>query len=92
MAERPEKLRSTLEELEKELASLDTLDDETRSVLETALEEISQALRRKDRAALQSHDSIAARLQEAAEGFETSHPTLFGIVSRIVDALGQMGI
>ena len=32
------------------------------------------------------------RLQDAAGEFETSHPTLFGIVTRMVDALGQIGI
>jgi hypothetical protein len=92
MAERLDKLRETVRELEEELASLDTIDPETRTVLESALAEISDALGRRDPASLARHDSLATRLQEAAEGFESSHPNLFGIVGRTVDALGQMGI
>ncbi len=92
MPERLDKLRETVRELETELASLDSIDPETRSVLETALTEIREALRRKDAEALARRDSLATRLQEAAEGFESSHPNLFGIVGRTIDALGQMGI
>lgn len=92
MAERTERLRHTLQELEAELSSLDSLDDETRQVLETALEDISVALRKTGSTDPDHHDSVVHRLQEAAEGFETSHPTLFGVVQRMIDALGQMGI
>lgn len=92
MPERSEKLRSTLHELESELSSLDTLDDETRAALEAVLNEISHKLNKSGPAGLQREDSLVARLQDAAEDFETSHPTLFGIVSRTIDALGQMGI
>ena len=90
MPEQIEKLKSTLRELEAELASIDTLDEETRAALEEAVEEISQRLRKRDYAP--QPDSLAARLQDAAGEFETSHPTLFGIVRRTIDALGQMGI
>jgi hypothetical protein len=36
--------------------------------------------------------SARSRLQEAVGQFETSHPTLYGLVNRLIDALGQMGI
>lgn len=92
MAEQLDKLKETLRELETELSSLDSIDHETRSVLESALTDISEALRRRDPGAIAERQSLATRLQEAAEGFESSHPTLFGIVERTVNALGQMGI
>ena len=94
MAQRIDKLRETVRELEAELASLDSIDPETRSVLESALADISDVLHRKDEAALAPPhtQTLATRLQEAAEGFESSHPNLFGIVGRTVNALGQMGI
>ena len=90
MPERIDKLKSTLQELEAELASIDSLDEETRAVLESTLEEITQRLRK--RSSDPQPESLAERLQDAASEFETSHPTLFGIVTRIVDALGQIGI
>jgi DNA repair exonuclease SbcCD ATPase subunit len=44
MADRIAKLRATLRELEEELAAIETLDDQTRSELEQAREEIEAAL------------------------------------------------
>ena len=90
MPERIEKLRATLGELEIELASLSEIDDETREVLNDALGEIQSAL--KQAPGDIKHQSLADRLKDATEDFESSHPTLFGIVSRTIDALGQMGI
>jgi hypothetical protein len=37
-------------------------------------------------------ESVIERLQLAAHQFENSHPTLTGILSRLIDGLGQMGI
>jgi hypothetical protein len=90
MPDRLEKIRETIRDLEAELASLDSIDQETRSVLETAVTEISEILQRPGSAA--SRDSLANRLQQVAQGLESSHPNLFGVVERTVNALGQMGI
>jgi hypothetical protein len=92
MAERIEKLKATIHELERELASLDSVDQETRDRLASALAEISDALRRKDSAAIERHESLVEKLQEAAEEFESSHPNIAGILGRMVNVLGQMGI
>lgn len=91
MPQRIAKLQATIDELQAELASLETVDDETRAVLEEAVEEIHAALGKEAHADLEE-SSLITRLREAAEQFEASHPTLFGIVSRTIDALGQMGI
>ena len=90
MPERIEKLKATISELESELESLESIDPETRDVLEEAMQDIQTALD-KDVDQLE-HDSLATRLKEAAEEFESSHPTLFGVVTRMIDTLGQMGI
>ena len=37
-------------------------------------------------------DSLARRLADGARHFENSHPTLFGSVGSVVDALSRMGI
>lgn len=87
-SEHIERLRATIRELESELAQLSEIDEQTREVLEQAALEIRGALDPEDL----EHQSLASRLKHAAERFETSHPNLFGIVSRTIDALGQIGI
>lgn len=91
MPQRIAKLQATLKELQAELASLETVDEATRAVLEDAVDEIETALGKDPHAELRE-TSLIAKLRDSAEQFEASHPTLFGIVSRTIDALGQMGI
>ncbi len=91
MPERIAKLQATIEELQAELASLQTVDRETRAVLEEAVSEIEAALHKEEHEGL-GESSLIQQLRDSAEQFEASHPTLFGIVSRTIDALGQMGI
>ncbi len=86
-----DQLKGTLRELKNELASLDSLDIETRELLEGAVHEIEGKLRRETGDEDQEKWSHSG-LKDAIERFETSHPTLTGILSRLVDALGQMGI
>ena len=91
MADRLEKLRNTLRELEGELQALGTLDDATREQLAAAADEIAMSLRRgKGKAVPPStrDDSIQGRLAD----FEASHPQLAGVVTRLLDGLAQLGI
>lgn len=90
MPERINKLRQTVAELEAELDELSELDDDTRAMLEEAVSEIQEALHQQPEDI--PHQTLSQRLRDATEGFEASHPTLFGIVNRTVDALAQMGI
>jgi chromosome segregation ATPase len=90
MPERTEKLRQTLVELENELHDLDTLDDEARKMLQEVSREINTLL---ERAEPHPHaSSVQNRLNESIESFEVAHPTLAGVVRRLIDGLGQMGI
>jgi hypothetical protein len=90
MPDRSEKLRATLSELESELQNIDALDDATRDQLADAAAEIAAALRRGKRseAMTNAENSLQGRLVE----FEASHPQLAGIVTRLIDGLGQLGI
>jgi len=90
MSERIEKLRTLLDELEQELHGVEELDDETRSMLQEAAGEIQTALQEED--ANLEHQTMSERLGDAVAEFESSHPTLHAVVTRIVDVLGQMGI
>lgn len=90
MPDRLEKLRATLSELEKELASVDSLDDQAREQLADAAAEISATLRRGSRSERTSsaEDSLKDRLVD----FEASHPEVATLVSRLLDGLAQLGI
>lgn len=91
MPERIQKLKATIQDLESELESLASVDSVTRQMLEEAVAEIQSALQKQDPQQLETH-SLTERLKTTAEQFESSHPTLFGVVSRMIDVLGQMGI
>jgi hypothetical protein len=90
MADRLEKLRVALRELEVELQALGTLDDATREQLAQAAEEIAISLRRGQRLVKASpdNDSLQGKLAE----FEAEHPQFAGVVSRLLDGLAQLGI
>jgi chromosome segregation ATPase len=91
MTETIEKLKSTLAELEVELQALENVDDETREVLEQAALEIAAAIERAEPGE-SAPESLLDHLRAATVQFEESYPTLTGILTRLVDGLGQMGI
>ena len=91
MLEQIDKLRATVSELEQELHTLQTVDNETQQLLRQALQEIRTVLHEEEQAALQRR-TLSDQLQTAAQSFEGSHPALSGLLSRLIDGLGQMGI
>jgi undecaprenyl pyrophosphate synthase len=90
MAERLDKLRATLNELEAELKEVDTLDETTREELADAVAEIAASLRRgrRTQTTKSAEDSLQSRLVQ----FEAQHPQLAIIVGRLLDGLAQLGI
>jgi signal transduction histidine kinase len=91
MTEHYEKLKAAVAELESELRSVEALDEPTRAVLQEAVAEIQAALETPAPANFES-GSLSDRLRRAVHDFEGSHPTLTGILSRLIDGLAQMGI
>lgn len=92
MSEHSDKLKATIAELEQELQSVDELDADTRAMLREAVDEIQAALHVNTAAAASEPHTLAERLNDAAIEFDTSHPTVAGLLRRIVDALAQIGI
>jgi len=91
MSDRLDKLRLTLQDLEAELQSLGTLDDQTREQLAAAAEEIAVSLRRGKPSpgiTRKSDESLQGRLAD----FEAAHPQLAGVVTQLLDGLAQLGI
>lgn len=91
MTEYTDRLKSTVAELEDELRSLEHVDNETRAVLEQAVLDILAALQAAAPGE-RAPQSLLDRLHDAAEKFEESHPTVTGILGRLIDGLGRMGI
>ena len=91
MSEHANKIKAVLAELEEELRTLPSVDGDTRKVLEDTVQEIQSALAPDEPGELQPQ-SLTDRLGATAQEFEESHPTLTGIISRLIDGLGQMGI
>lgn len=91
MPERIEKLKEIVQELEAELESLETVDAESRALLEEALKDLRTALGKTDTESLHA-ESMIERLRTTEEGFQVSHPTISGLVMRTINALAQLGI
>ena len=95
MAPNSDELRRTVEELHGELETVHIADPDIRELLNGAIQDIRAALDRsaqQPQAAQPDHESIVGRLDEAAQHFEESHPTLSGTIRGVVDMLSQMGI
>jgi len=92
MPERLEKLQATLAELEAELEGVEEIDQATRERLEHARGEIQQTLDRQTPPEEWQTTSFIDSLKETEQEFEISHPTIAGVVRRVIDLLGQMGI
>lgn len=86
-----DRLKATVAELEAELQSIQTLDADSRAMLEQAVLDILAALH-KAAPGERAPPSVVDRLHAAAQEFEETHPTVTGILSRLIDGLGQMGI
>jgi hypothetical protein len=91
MPEQVEKVKALVKELEAELAASDLSDAQSRQSLAETLRDLRAALDRVDSEPIAS-DSLAARLSAAEADFQVSHPTLAGLLVRMIDALGQLGI
>lgn len=88
-----EELRCTLAELHARLEQIEGVDDEVRRLLEEAAGEIGAKLGDSSRAQTPaSAEPMLDRLRRSARHFEASHPVLTDTLSRLADALGQMGI
>jgi hypothetical protein len=92
MPHRIDKLRQTLRELEAELDQIDTLDPQSRELLESAAADIHEALEQDDGEDALEPQSFTDRLSAATQKFEDSHPTLSRVVGNVIDALAQLGI
>jgi DNA repair exonuclease SbcCD ATPase subunit len=88
---REQHLRQMLEQLHTELQHADTIDDRSRELLRSVLDDIEDLLEHKQKRGTQP-ESIIERLREAVRAFETTHPRLTDAIGGVADALARMGI
>jgi len=91
MNDEREELHATLERLHEQLGDADDLDDQLRAELRDAIGDIGQALERREEAG-EDDASLADRLGELTQEFESSHPRLAETVGRVVNMLANLGI
>lgn len=98
MNDEGQNLRSTLSELHRQLEAARTVDPQAREMLRQVLADIDRVLAEMGEEppagerAQQTSESLIGRLADAARHFEESHPTLFGSIGSVIDALSRMGI
>lgn len=91
MTESADNLRETLVHLHEQLRDVHDVDDATRQLLLGVIDDIRTVVGGAQ-ASEDGHGSLIARLRAAERSFEATHPTLAGVISGLIDILGQMGI
>ena len=82
-----ERLKKSLDELREELNS-ESLDDESREMLETLAEELEDVLHPEKETGTPFGRQVRSRISR----FEARHPALARILEDVVDTLSAMGI
>jgi hypothetical protein len=86
-----QKLRETLEELERELEQTDVTHAASRERLEHVIREVRALLEETAREG-DAERSLLDRVREATREFEEEHPALAETIGRVATALSNMGI
>jgi hypothetical protein len=89
MTPKAAELERRLSELHAELARTQSVDSESRELLEHVRRDIESVLERSDES---GQRSLRERLEGAIEHFETSHPVLTATMGRVMDQLANLGI
>ena len=84
-------LQSKIENLHRELASADSIDEETRLSLQELAQDAEKLAVDADTADVE-HETTAGQLESAALRFESEHPKLSMALGELIDALGKLGI
>jgi hypothetical protein len=92
MTDSTNNLRATLVQLHEQLRDTRDVNDETRVLLLEVIDDIRAVVSGSAPADQDGHGTLIARLRAAEHSFEATHPTLAGVISGLIDILGQMGI
>lgn len=87
-----QKLRESLEGLQRQIKDTGDVDDRGRQLLEDIDGDIHELLRHPDVGSVPDGASILGRLETAIEHLEASHPDLTMALSNLLNALNNAGI
>lgn len=82
-----EQLKNKLAQLKQTIGQIDSLDSESRELLEQLDSDIQAALANE-----KVDDGINHRLEQQAVEFDSQHPNASAVMRDIIDMLGKMGI
>jgi hypothetical protein len=85
-------LRNTLESLHAELGRHVALDDESKTLLADLKSDIQSLLDHSVEEEYGDMPSLLARLEDAVERFEISHPKLTSAIANVITTLNNLGI
>ncbi len=85
-------LRKLLEQLHTEIEQTHTVDDRARDLLRDLNGDIRELLDRSEHASLRPRASTVRRLEESINQLEVTHPTLTGMLSKLLATLSNAGI
>jgi len=86
-----QQLQGTIEKLHRELASADSVDEESRALLQKIVQDVEKLAGDAEAAGVE-HQTTAGQLENAALRFESEHPKLSMALGEVIDALGKLGI
>ncbi|MBN2116383.1 MAG: DUF4404 family protein [Anaerolineales bacterium] len=85
--------RDLLEQLQKELERMETVDEKGREMLRRLDMDIHSLLKRSGtEAEIDADEPILERLQDTIDHFEATHPTLTTMLSEMMTILSNAGI
>ncbi len=84
-------LQRIIENLHRELASTDSIDDESRVLLQELAQDVEKLAGDEDAADVE-RETTTGQLQTAALRFESEYPKLSMALGEVIDALGRLGI
>lgn len=84
-------LQDIIEKLHRELASADSVDEESRVMLRELVQDVEKLAGDAEVDGVEHH-TTAGQLENAALKFESEHPKLSMALGEVIDALGKLGI
>ncbi len=87
-----QELQNMLVQIHDELEHTETLDSDSRAMLEHLMADIQDLLNREERGLPTQNHPVTRRLRQSIQMFELSHPTLTLSMGHLLDILSQSGI
>lgn len=84
-------LRNLIQTLHTELTAADSVDADSRAMLQQLIKDIEDLAAKEDKPA-EHVESAAGQLESAALKLESEHPKLSIALGEVIDALGKLGI